>query len=141
MREIFYQFNTSGSYRTEQSTAFGEDSHLKIIIEPHDFSISVSNEVLRSSSCAGYTAVVSACGEATIYDNEGNVIAQAEKGAKSYNALRLDWKQDLLVIEFGYTDVVDYYPNCDGESDRWGEKWIAERVLKLDLSNNSVDVK
>ncbi len=85
--------------------------------------------------------VASCKGEVVFYDNEGNVIARAEKSEKCYREVILSWKQDLISIKFGYTDVVDYYPNCDGESDRWGKRWVAQRTVELNEKSRSLEIK
>lgn len=140
MREVLYKYDNLGAYTTGSDTTFGDDSHLKIIVEPHDFSIAVAGEVLRSTSCKGYIIVAYDNGETVFCDNEGNVVARAEKGEKCYKEVILNWKQDILSVEFGYTDVIDYYPNCDGEYDRWEKKWVAQRTVTLNAKNNSVEV-
>ncbi len=141
MKEIVYKYNNLGKYITEDDTSFASDSHMKIIVEPHDFSIAIGGEVLRSSSCNGCVAKVSSEGEVVFYDNDNNVIGRAEKGESSYREVILSWKQDLISIQFGYTDVVDYYPNCDGEYDRWGKEWVTERVVTLNMKDNSVETE
>jgi len=141
MREILYKYSSLGAYHTEDNTDFGCESHLKIIIEPHDFSITVGGEVLRSTSLGGYTAVVSCDGEAVFYNGENEIIAKTDKSEKCYKSIRLKWKEDLILIEFGYISVVDYYPNCDGESDRWGEEWVKERTVLLNVKGNSIEIK
>lgn len=141
MREIIYKYSSLGAYFTEDNTDFGGESQLKIVIEPHDFSISVGDEVLRSSSLSGYTAVVSCDGEAVFYNNENEIIAKADKSEKRYKSIRVNWKGDLILLEFGYVSVVDYYPNCDGESDRWGEEWVAEHTVLLNIKANALHIK
>lgn len=140
MREIFYK-NNRGLYQTEDDTSFGADSHLKIIIEPHDFSIAIGNEVLRSSSCKGYSVIVSAEGEVVFYDNENTVLGTADKSENCYEEVLLNWEQDLISIRLGYTATVDYYPDCDGEYDRWGKEWVTKRSVTLNLKNNSVETE
>jgi len=141
MREILYKYNHRGLYQTEDDTAFGEDPHLKIIIEPHDFSIALGDEVLRSSFCSGYTAIVSRDGEVVFYDNENKIIGGVEKSENCYNNVHLEWKQDSISIQFGDVAVVDYYPNCDGEYDRWGKEWVTQRAVTLDLKNISIEIR
>ena len=138
MREIVYSFSTLGAYHTTDNTSFADDSKLRIIVEPHDFSISIGGEELRRSSFAGVSCVVSYDGEAVFYDIEESVIGRAEKTVKTYNRVRVEWKNGCISVQFGHVESVDYYPNCDGEHDRWGEKWITEHTVTLSVPDNTV---
>ncbi len=140
MREILYTFANRGAYVTGQDTAFGEDTHLKLTVEPHDFSLSLGGETLRQSSFRGGSVIVSDTGEAVFYDAEGRKIARAEGGADSYKKVILIWKQDTLSLEFGCVVTVDNYPNCDGESDRWSEEWVAQRRITLFSGKNTPEI-
>ena len=141
MRQILYKFNTLGAYETKDNTAFGSDETVQVIVEPHEFSLELSGQVLRSSSCPGCTAEVSNSGAVVFCDAENNVIGSAEGGADVYPKFRLQWKQDLITIQFGQMVEVDNYPNCDGESDRWSMEWWNRRTVTLDLKSNTVEVK
>ncbi len=141
MREILYKFANRGAYVTEQDTAFGEDLQLKLTVEPHDFSLAVGGEVLRSSSFAGCSVIVSNAGEAVFYDAAEREIARAEAGADSYKKVILHWQQDALSLEFGHVETVDNYPNCDGESDRWSTEWIVQRTVILHIADNSTEIR
>ena len=79
MREITYKFDTSGTYLTNDTPTFDADSHLKLIVEPHNFKFELSGEVLRSSSCKGYTIIASNNGEVCFYDNDSKLIANADE--------------------------------------------------------------
>ncbi len=141
MREIIYKFSTGGLYVTEQDTAFGNDPRLKIIVEPHEFSLKIGNDTLRNTAFCGCTAVVSNEGEAVFYDGDGNVIGNAEKCDRLFDRVVLDWKQDYVALLFGHVSTVDHYPNCDGEHDRWGTEWVTERTVMLNAKLNSVEVR
>ena len=141
MKEIVYKYSTLGAYTTEDDSAFGQESHMKIVVEPHDFSLAVGGETLRNTSCSGYAAIVSRTGEAVFYDTENKVIGRADADQGDYKKAILVWTPDALSIRFGYIDTVDYYPNCDGEHDRWGTEWVTERSVTLNLTDNSVEVQ
>ena len=141
MREIVYKYSTLGAYHTDANTAFGDDTQMEVVVEPHDFSIKLSGEVLRSSSCPGCTARVSRDGEVIFYDGADNVIGRVEKGEDVYPEFRLEWKQDFVTILFGRMVEVDNYPNCDGEYDRWSTAWQTRRTVTLNLKDNTVEVK
>lgn len=138
MREIVYYFTRLGKYVTENNTKFLEDDTLKITVKPHDFSMELSGEVLRSSSCKGYSAVVSREGAVTFYDAEGNRIADIDAGDRAYEEVRFAFLENAVSLEFGRMITIDNYPDCDGEYDRWDEKWKAERIVKLDTLDNTV---
>lgn len=140
MREIIYKYNHLGSYQTEQDTNFAGDAELQLTIEPHNFSITVGDEVLRQTSFDGCRIVVSHNGAATFYDNENRMIGQADKSETSYAAVQMTWQQDVLAVQFGRTETIDYYPNCDGEYDRWGKEWIVERTVTLHEKDHSVEI-
>lgn len=139
MKEVLYKYSSRGMYVTENSTLFSGGTHMKITAEPHEFSLKVGGDVLRSTSFGGCVAVASCDGGAVFYDMENNEIARVDKGDRCYKEVRLDWKQDFLTLQFGYVAVVDYYPNCDGESDRWGHEWEIQRTVRLNLKDNSVE--
>lgn len=141
MREILYKYNNRGLYETADDTSFADDSHIKIIVEPHNFSLAIGGETLRDTSFDGCTAVVSCEGEVVFYDNENSVLGRADKTENRYEKAIFTWQQDLISIQFGHTVVVDYYPNCDGEYDRYGEEWAIMRSVSLNLKDNSVEIK
>ncbi|MBR3844895.1 MAG: hypothetical protein IKM39_05245 [Clostridia bacterium] len=141
MREILYTFNQRGLYETRDNTAFGDDRQVKIIVEPHEYSLTVGHDVLRRTSCGGYTVIASREGETVFYNDQNEIIGRADKGETCYKNVILEWKQDTLTIQFGQVDEVDYYPNCDGEHDRWGQEWITKRQVTLTLNNMAVEVQ
>ena len=141
MREILYKYNQRGVYETEDKTTFDGDKQLKITVLPHEFELKISGEVLRKTSFEGCVAVVSNDGETVFYDMQNQIIATCEKDVKTYSEVRFFWKQDVITLEFGSVVTVDHYPNCDGESDRWGTSWEAERTVKLNLKNKTVETK
>ena len=141
MREILYKYDNRGVYQTEQDTAFHDDAQMKLVAEPHDFSLALNGEVLRSTNFAGGAVTVSREGAAAFYDSEDRLLAQTEKTDRCFKKVQLVWEKDALSVRFGYVDVVDYYPNCDGESDRWGEKWVTERTVTYDLKDGILTVK
>ncbi len=141
MREIVYKFNQRGLYETDQDKAFNGETHLKLIIEPHSYSIQIGNDILRESSSAGYTIIVSNCGGTEFFSEDGNAIAKAEESGKDYKKVRLEWKNGTLSVCFGKIEEIDCYPNCDGEYDRWEYRWATQREIILDQSNNTLTVK
>lgn len=141
MKEVLYKYSNRGIYLTEDDTSFGEDFQIKIVAEPHYFSLAISGDILRNTSFGVCTAVVSCDGEVVFYDNDNNIICHAEKGEGCYKKIDFKWKQESISILFGHIETVDYYPNCDGESDRWGTEWVTERTVTLNLEDNSIQVK
>ncbi|MBQ8000828.1 MAG: hypothetical protein IJ298_06350 [Ruminococcus sp.] len=131
MREILYKYNTLGAYTTEDSTAFAGESELKLIVEPHDFSIKIGNEILRKTSFEGCTIIVSNEGEVVIYDTDDSIALHTEKTEKCFKEIRFIWEEDSIRVQFGHTHYVDHYPNCDGEHDRWSETWVSEYEVSL----------
>ena len=140
MKQIIYKYHSSGIYQTEDDTRFDGSQSIKIVVEPHDFSLAVGGEVLRATSCPGYTVEVSPTGGAAFFDKDHNLLAQAAGGAAVYPQVAINWKQDFLTVEFGSIETVDHYPNCDGEHDRWSEKWIVQRSVSLKESDHSIEI-
>lgn len=138
MREIIYQFNSLGAYQTEQNTVFGSDTHLKLVIEPHEFSIAVGGEVLRNSSCEGFVIDVTEAGAVRICDAENRILASAEGTNRKFRQVEFVWRQELLQLNFGSVQTVDYYPNCDGEHDRWGTEWVTEYAVRFDTASGQI---
>ncbi len=141
MREIVYGFNTLGGYQASGDTAFGQDGPLKIMVEPHDFSIAVGGEVLRKSSCKGYEIRVSPKGEVIFRDREGKELCRVEEQDREYKEVRLLWKQGFVSLQFGKVEWIDNYPNCDGEHDRWDQRWRTEYEVTLDEGTNTLTHK
>ncbi len=141
MREILYKYNNRGLYQTDDNSRFGNDDKLRIVVEPHSFSLTVGGELLRKTFFEGCAIDVSNNGEAVFYDNNNQIIGKAVKSDASYEKVLFSWEEKSLVVMFGKTVLVDYYPNCDGEYDRWGEEWKTERTITMKLEDNSIDVK
>lgn len=140
MKEIRYAYQTLGGYQTQDSTKFENNEPLKLILEPHDFSLTLSGEVLRSSSFAGCSMIVSPAGGVVFYDHSYTEIARADNGDKSYQEARVEWNPEMLSVQFGSVEEIDNYPNCDGESDRYDYKWIRYRTVSLDPATNTVTI-
>lgn len=141
MREILYKFDARGVYLTADGCAFGDDTQLKLVAEPHDFSLAVGGEVLRQTAFGGCSVVVSREGEAVFYDADGSEIARADKGDGCYKEARLNWESGRVSVEFGQVKYIDNYPNCDGEHDRWDEVWKVLRRVTLNLDDGSARVE
>lgn len=141
MKEILYKYSTRGLYYTEDGAFFDGEDSAKITAEPHEFSIGIGEEVLRSTSFEGCTVFVTAKGGAEFYDAKGNLLGRAEEGAEEYKGVLFGWTPEELSLNFGQVEEVDYYPNCDGEFDRWGHEWVSYRSVFLNLSDRSVSIK
>lgn len=138
MREIICEYNNCSMYKTSGDSVFGNDKQLKIIIKPHKFSIAIGDEVLRDTSCDGYEIIVSNEGAAAFYDKESNLICEVEKSNASYKEVRIYFENNTVSLQFGFLDVIDHYPNCDGEYDRWDRRWIPERKVELNINDSSI---
>lgn len=140
MREITYKYNSRGLYETEDNNAFGNCEQIKIIMEAHDFSLKIGDEVLRASHACKYIIIASKNGETVFCDENGRELARSEKGEGTYKKVHLVFDSGVISIQYGFVDTVDYYPNCDGESDRWGYIWTPQHVVELDCKNNCVTI-
>ncbi len=136
MREIIYRFSTRGYYETTGYTAFGDDFRVKIVVEPHDVSVAVGGELLRKSICKGYQIEVTQKGEVIFRDMEGNELCRREEQDQIYQEICLLWRQGRISLQFGATEVIDHYPNCDGEYDRWDERWRGKYEVTLEEETN-----
>lgn len=141
MKQIVYTFHPRGSYLPDQPAKFGTESHLKLVVEPHNYELKISNEVISRSSCNGYIIQVSRNGEVCFYDYENQLISWAKPTEKEYVQVNLMWKQETLRLCFGRERTVDYYPNCDGEYDRWGTEWVTEYEVSLHTMTNLLETE
>lgn len=141
MKDIIYSFNNRGCYLSDKTAVFETETYLRLIIEPHNFELKVSEDVLRKSSCAGYIIEVSRKGEVHFCDYNENPVASSDETQKEFEQVKFLWKREQLCLEFGRIVTVDYYPNCDGEYDRWGKEWVTQHTVTLNLKDNSVEVK
>lgn len=133
MKEFVYSFNGSNYYldTMKKSAAFGAEEKARLIIEPHDYELNLSGEVLRKSSCGGYKAEITDRGEVYLLDMENNPVAHYDETQKRYREFRVELKQEMLCISFGHTETVDNYPDCDGEYDRWSTRWTTDYEVKI----------
>lgn len=142
MKEIVYTFDNRGCYLPDKTETFEKETLLRLVIKPHKFELRVSDEVLRSSSCEGYVIEASCKGGVSFYDKDNKLLAMAEDNqSEEFAQIKFSWKQEQLSVEFGCKVTVDYYPNCDGESDRWGEEWVTKRAVLLNLKTNAVEIE
>ena len=140
MKEIIYCFDRRGCYVPEETAEFKNDTQLRLIIEPHTFEMKISGEVIRSSFCEGYKIEVSQKGAARFLDQEDNLLAATEETEKAFVQVRFLWKQDQLRLQFGRMASVDYYPNCDGEHDRWGTEWVTEYEVRFSAVTHQTEI-
>lgn len=140
MKEIRYTYQALGGYQTHDNTKFVSNEPMKLILEPHSFSLTLSGEVLRSSSFEGCSMIVFPAGGVVFYDHNNTEIAKADDGNKSYPEARVEWKPEQLSVQFGAVEEIDNYPNCDGESDRYDYKWVNYRTVSLESATNTVTI-
>lgn len=138
MKEVIYTYQSRGCYAADKPTIFETDDRIRLIIEPHQFELKLSGKTLRDTSCNGYIIDVSRKGEVCFYDAENDLLAKADETPKEYERVVFEWAQDHLTLRFGHTEIEDYYPNCDGEHDRWGTTWISEYVVTLNTATNEI---
>lgn len=141
MKEILYTFQTRGGYLPDTPAVFGEETQLRLTVAPHEFELKLSGQVLRSSSFRGCGIEVSSAGAVCFRDSENVLLARLPETGRKFAEVRLIWSQDRLSLEFGQEETVDNYPNCDGEYDRWSEKWVAEYTVNLNLANHSLETR
>lgn len=139
MKEVIYTFDNRGCYLPDKKAVFEADTHMRLIINPHEFELKISDDVLRKSSCDGYVIEVSRKGEVCFYDNERNLLDTVTETQKEFVQVEFLWKQNQLCLNFGHTATVDYYPDCDGEYDRWGTEWISEYEIIFDIVTNKAE--
>jgi len=134
VKEYVYEFVRYGYFLKDagQSTSFAQEPQARLIIEPQEYELKLSGEVLTKASCKGYTIEITDMGAARFFDWEGNLIASSEPTRKAFREFRFEWKQDGLRVIFGHKETQDNYPNCDGESDRWSTVWVADYGVALD---------
>lgn len=139
MKEIVFTFDNRGGYVPNAPIAFETETALRLIVKPHEFELKLSGEVLRRSSCSGYILDVSQNGAVRVYDYENNLLAAAEATSADYAQVTFSWSETCLSLSFGRVETVDYYPNCDGEHDRWGTEWVSQYDLRFDPATNTIE--
>lgn len=133
MKEYIYSFKGGNYYpdTADSPAVFGEEERVRLIIEPCEYEIKLSGEILNKFSCKGYKAEISDKGAVNLYDYGNKLIASFDETGEKYREFRFEMKDGAFVISFGHTETVDNYPNCDGEYDRWSTRWIAEHKIKF----------
>ena len=140
MREILFKFDRSGHYLTDDNTSFNGESKLKCIVEPHDFSLEIGGEVIRESSFEGGYFIASNNGETLFYNNNDELIARANGCDGKFKRVEFVWKQNVLCVQYGHVETIDFYPNCDGESDRYADRWETEYMVTYFAEDGSVEI-
>lgn len=98
----------------ECSAAFGENEQVKLIIKP---------------DAIEYIIELTVKGGARFYDCKMNLLFEAAETEEAYEEFYFSMMNNKPNIFFGYTETIDYYPHCDGEHDRWGSKYVKERIV------------
>ena len=140
MKEVVYTFHPRGCYLPDTAAVFADGDPLRLVIRPHEFSLTLSGESLRSSACPGYIIQVSPKGATQVCNGEGRLLAETDDGDTVYKEVRFSWTPTALTVQFGRVTYVDNYPHCDGEHDRWEEKWLSMRTVTVHTETYAVTV-
>ena len=121
---------------------FNEEAKLCLVLKPGlIYRYRSSAGVLKEVICDGYRIEVSSNGQVCFHDYDGRLLACAEGTAGTFEAFCFNWADGLPSVELGAREEVDYYPNCDGEYDRWGSRWFCQRRVILNPLDNAIAVK
>jgi hypothetical protein len=128
MKEFVYTYQSRGYFLSngEAAAAFGDETRVRLIIEPQDYEMKLSGETLRKVSCSGYTIEITNTGGVRLLDHQDRLLASVEEIGQAFRAFCFRWEQDVLQVCFGEVRYIDHYPNCDGEYDRWSCRWVTE---------------
>lgn len=134
MKTYTYTFQRYGYFLSSGSdkVSFGEDAQVVLELEPVDYELKLSGEVLNKAFCPGYKISVSKQGAVELRDWQEKTLQVLPATEKTFRECKLVWKQENVQVIFGHTEEVDNYPNCDGESDRWSRVWVGEHTVVLD---------
>lgn len=134
MKEYLYQFDRYDYFldSMKKGDGFGGEEKVCLILAPYDYELKLSGEILNKASGKGYRAEITKGGAVSLFEEEGTLLCQIGEGEGRYAEFRVEKKEKKILILFGHTETVDHYPNCDGESDRYSIKWIAERGVQFD---------
>lgn len=143
MKTYTYTFQRYGYFLSSGSdkAAFGADSQVILTLEPADYELKVSGEILRKASCPGYKICISNRGGAQFLDWQEKPLAVCPETEKTFREFKLFWSEEKVQVVFGHTEEVDNYPNCDGEHDRYSTRWVAERTVSLNTASNQTATK
>ena len=143
MKEFVYKFYRYGYFLEDASSTapFGEEKQLCLVIEPQEYELKLSGEVLRKASCPGYRIQITDCGAVRFCDYQNNLLAELEGTERQYPEFGFEWTSDALKVSFGHVETEDRYPDCDGESDRWRKVRIIERKAVLLTATNTATVE
>lgn len=88
-------------------------------------------------------AVIHAKGDVKFFDMNDNLIAAGKApsvvfGRGLYEDISCQVKDNRIELLFPIYDWVDYYPNCDGEYDRWGTDIVGHHTFALDLKTKTI---
>lgn len=135
MKEFTYRFQRDGYYLDSMGNQgdFAGQAQVRLLVEPCQYEMSIGGQVLTAVSCSGYKIDITNRGGAQFYDLQGRLLAEIPQTETEYAGFRLTWSKTALTVCFGQIETVDHYPNCDGESDRWEEKWVTYHKAELAL--------
>lgn len=139
MKEIVFTFDNRGGYVPNTPIAFETETALRLIVKPHEFELKLSGEVLRRSSCSGYILDVTRNGAVSVCDYEHTPLAATAATGADYAQIKFTWSETGLSLGFGRVETVDYYPNCDGEHDRWETEWVSQYEVRFDPATKQVE--
>ena len=141
MKELVYNFERNGYYLSNGSTkaSFGDDTNMRLKIEPIEYEIKVGGDVLNTASCKGYLINVCNNGEVEFCDYSGVSVAKKQATENVFDEIKFEWSPNKICVDFGSTEEVDYYPNCDGEHDRYGIKWNSKYKVTLKTDTNVIE--
>lgn len=130
-------FLSSGS----DKAVFGGDTQVLLALEPAEYELKLSGEVLKKVSCPGYKIHITDRGGAQFLDQQEKPLAVFPETEKTFREFKLSWSDEAVQVIFGHTEEVDNYPNCDGEHDRYSTRWVAERTVSLNTASSPTATK
>ncbi len=109
--------------------AFSEEMWLEIVAEPYDYSVTIGGDLVSSACCKGVSFRVSRRGEVQAYNVDGQLIATIPEQENEFKMISVRWEKGIFKLCFGYVYMMDTYPHCDGESDRWISAWETQYMV------------
>lgn len=140
MKEFVFTYYRYGYFLSnlKNTAEFGTEKQVRLVIEPIEYEFKLNDEIIRNAECEGYFIDVTSNGAVKFYDYKNNLIAESDETQSEYTDFDFNWSKESLKVRFGHREMIDTYPNCDGEHDRWVTRCVAQYAVTLNTTNNSV---
>lgn len=135
MKELVNEFSCVNRCMYQMSDYFNDETHIRFVLT------SRQSETESCCNTSGYIIETSSNGEVSFYNSEGMLLAKADETQQNYEEVLIEMDRGCISVRFRCYRTIDYYPHCDGEHDRWGQKWVTLYRVCMDFDTNKLSTE